>query len=299
MARRHRGKPVNGWVLLDKPVGLGSTPALNRVRRLFDAQKAGHAGTLDPLASGLLPIALGEATKVVARITESGKRYEFTIRWGEERDTDDADGQVVASSDTRPTRTALAAALEAYIGDIDQVPPRYSAVKVDGERAYALARDGEVVELAARQVHIEQIDIVEFSDGFDTARLALACGKGTYVRSLARDLGRDLGCFGHVAALRRTRVGPFDIERAISLDKLEDLGHKGALETALQPVAAALADIPALAVTGNEAERLRRGQEIRVPSSQAGTVCVLSSGNPVAVADLHEGVLRPLRVFNL
>lgn len=299
MGRRRRGNRVNGWVLLDKPVGLGSTQALNRVRRLFDAQKGGHAGTLDPLASGLLPLGLGEATKVITRITDAGKRYAFTIRWGAERDTDDAEGTVVATSQARPSRAALQAALAKYVGDIEQVPPRYSAVKVDGARAYALAREGEVVELAARVVHIARLDIVAFADGADEARMVMDCGKGTYVRSLARDLGRDLGCFGHVSALRRTRVGPFDVEQAISLDKLEELSHKGALETALQPVAAALADIPALAITGNEAERLRRGQEIRVPSSQTGTVCVLSSGNPVAVADLHEGVLRPLRVFNL
>ena len=299
MARRRRGQAVNGWVVLDKPAGIGSTPALNRVRRLFDAQKAGHAGTLDPLASGLLPIALGEATKVVSRITESGKRYEFAIRWGEERDTDDADGQVVATADARPARAALEAALARYVGDIAQVPPRYSAVKVDGERAYALARDGEEVALAAREVHVESLEIVEFSDGADEARLVMECGKGTYVRSLARDLGRDLGCFGYVCALRRTRVGPFDIASAISLDKLEDLSHKGALETALQPVAAALADIPALAITGNEAERLRSGQEIRVPSSLQGTVCAISSGRPIAMAQVQDGVLRPLRVFNL
>jgi tRNA pseudouridine55 synthase len=290
---------VNGWVLLDKPEGMLSTEALNRVRRLFDAAKAGHAGTLDPLASGLLPIALGEATKVIGCIVDAGKRYRFTIRWGEERDSDDADGAVVATSALRPTRAAVVQAMAAYLGDIQQAPPAFSAVKVDGERAYDLARGGEPVELAPRQVHVARFELLAFEDGGDLAEFELDCGKGTYVRSLARDLGRDLGCLGHVAALRRTRVGTFAIEAGISLDNLQALLHKGALETALHPVDAALADIPALAITGSEASRLRSGQVIRVPSSLQGTVCAKSSGRPIAMAHLEDGVLRPLRVFNL
>ncbi|MEQ9641282.1 MAG: tRNA pseudouridine(55) synthase TruB [Alphaproteobacteria bacterium] len=299
MGRRRKGKPITGWVLLDKPVGAVSTKALNKVRWLFGAAKAGHAGTLDPLASGMLPIALGEATKVIARVTDSSKTYHFTVRWGEQRDTDDAEGEVVASSDARPTRAALEAALENYLGDIEQVPPRYSAIKVDGERAYALARDGEHVELASRIVHVADLRLVAYEDGGDVAELALDCGKGTYVRALARDLGRDLGCFGHVASLRRTRVGPFRVEAAISLDNLEALMHKGALETALQPVDAGLADIPAVAITGTEADRLRSGQPIRVPSSLQGTVYAKTGGRPIAMAHLQDGELRPTRVFNL
>lgn len=299
MARRRKGKPINGWVLLDKPVGVVSTKALNKVRWLFGAAKAGHAGTLDPLASGMLPIALGEATKIIARVTDSSKSYRFTVRWGEERNTDDADGEIVQTSDARPTRAELEAALDAYIGDIEQVPPAFSAIKVDGERAYALARDGEAVELAARTVHVDDLRLLAFEDGGDVAELELDCGKGTYVRAIARDLGRDLGCFGHVQTLRRTRVGPFQVEAAISLDNLEALMHKGALETALQPVDAGLADIPAVAITGTEADRLRSGQPIRVPSSLQGTVYAKAGGRPIAMAHLQDGELRPTRVFNL
>ncbi len=299
MARRRKGKPINGWVLLDKPVGVVSTKALNKVRWLFGAAKAGHAGTLDPLASGMLPIALGEATKIIARVTDSSKSYRFTVRWGEERNTDDADGEIVRTSEARPTRAELEAALDVYIGDIEQVPPAFSAIKVDGERAYALARDGEAVELAARTVHVDDLRLLAFEDGGDVAELELDCGKGTYVRAIARDLGRDLGCFGHVQTLRRTRVGPFQVEAAISLDNLEALMHKGALETALQPVDAGLADIPAVAITGTEADRLRSGQPIRVPSSLQGTVYAKAGGRPIAMAHLQDGELRPTRVFNL
>lgn len=299
MAARRRGRPINGWIVLDKPADLTSARAVERVKRLLGAAKAGHAGTLDPLATGVLPVALGEATKVVGRIVDSRKRYHFTLRWGEERDTDDADGRPVETSTRRPSPAAVAAALAGFVGEIWQRPPAYSAVKVAGERAYELARSGRPAELAPRQVEIARFERLDTGRDPERAEFLVECGKGAYVRSLARDLGRALGCFAHVESLRRTRVGPFGEEAAISLDKLEDLLHKGALDDALHPVEAALADIPALIVTGSEAARLRSGQAVRVPSTKQGTVCAMAEGRPVALAHIEGGEVRPVRVFNL
>ena len=298
MARKRRGRPVHGWFIFDKPLGMTSTQAVAKVRRSFDAAKAGHAGTLDPLATGVLPIALGEATKAVAAAMDGAKAYRFTIRWGEERDTDDAEGQVVNESPERPSAAQIEAALHQFIGDIEQVPPAYSAIKVDGARAYDLARSGETVVLAARTIRIDDLRLCDCPD-VDHAVLEMHCGKGAYVRGVARDLGRVLECFGHVSELRRVRVGHFDESVAISLDKLEDMGHKEALDDLLLPVEAALADIPALAVTGPEAERLRFGQAIRVPHSVEGTVYATTDGRPVALAKIHAGEVKPVRVFNL
>lgn len=298
MARKRRGRPVHGWLILDKPLGMTSAQAVAKVRRRFDAAKAGHAGTLDPMASGVLPIAMGEATKVVSKAMDGAKAYRFTIRWGEECDTDDAEGQVIAESGRRPGWEDIEAALPRFTGEIEQVPPAYSAVKVDGARAYDLARGGEVPELAARLIRIDELHLIDCPDP-DHAVLEMICGKGAYVRGLARDLGRVLGCRGHVSELRRIRVGDFDESMAISLDNLEDLGHKEALDGLLLPVEAALADIPALAVTGPEAERLRFGQAIRVPHSVEGTVYATTDGRPVALAEIHAGEVRPVRVFNL
>ena len=298
MGRKRRGRPVHGWFIFDKPMGMTSTQAVAKVRRSFDAAKAGHAGTLDPLASGVLPIALGEATKVVARAMEGAKAYRFTIRWGEERDTDDSEGQVTGRSDSRPTAAQIEAALGQFIGEIEQVPPAFSAIKVDGARAYDLARGGEPPVLAARPIRIDELRLCGCPDS-DHAVLEMICGKGAYVRGVARDLGRVLGCLGHVSELRRSRVGHFDEGMAISLDKLDGMGHKEALDGLLLPVEAALADIPALAVTGPEAERLRFGQVIRVPHSVEGTVYATTDGRPVALAKIHAGEVRPVRVFNL
>jgi tRNA pseudouridine55 synthase len=298
MGRKRRGRPVHGWLIFDKPLGMTSTQAVARVRRAFDAAKAGHAGTLDPLATGILPIALGEATKVVSAVQDGAKAYRFTIRWGEERDTDDGEGQVVGQSDHRPTAAQIEAALPDFTGEIQQVPPSYSAIKVDGARAYDLARGGNLPILAPRPIRIDELRLLDCPDN-DHAEMEMICGKGAYVRGLARDLGRHLGCLGHVAKLRRARVGHFDESVAISLDKLEDMGHKGALDDLLLPVEAALADIPALAVTGPEAERLRFGQAIRVPHSVEGTVYATTDGKPVALAKIHAGEVRPVRVFNL
>lgn len=298
MAAR-RGRPIHGWIVLDKPAGLTSARAVEQVKRLLDAAKAGHAGTLDPLATGILPIALGEATKVVSRIVDSRKGYRFTLCWGEARDTDDADGRVVETSPARPDAAAVAAALPRFTGEIEQRPPDYSAIKVAGERAYDLARAGRPAALATRRVEIDRFERLDEGADPDRATFRVECGKGAYVRSLARDLGRRLGCFAYVESLRRTRVGPFGEDAAISLEMLRELLHKGALDDALHPVEAALADIPALVVTGSEAARLRSGQAVRVPSTKQGTVCAMAEGRPVALAHIEGGEVRPVRVFNL
>jgi tRNA pseudouridine55 synthase len=311
-----RGKPkqkkrdkrdVHGWVVLDKPVGMTSTHAVSVVKRLFSAKRCGHAGTLDPLASGALPIALGEATKTVPFVMDGRKLYRFTIRWGEERDTDDAEGRPVSASRERPSPEAVRAILPSYTGLIQQVPPRYSAIKIEGERAYDLARDGEKVELAARPVEICRLELVNVPDR-DHAVLEAECGKGTYVRSLARDLGRALGCFGHVSALRRAAVGPFNEETMILLEQLEALCHRAAsgevsLADTLMPIETALDDIPALAVSRADAARLQRGQAVLLRGRDApnfrGTIYVTASGQLLALAELDGGEIVPTRVFNL
>jgi tRNA pseudouridine55 synthase len=300
-------RDVHGWLVLDKPVGMTSTHAVSVVKRLFSAKRAGHAGTLDPLASGCLPIALGEATKTVPYVMDGRKLYQFTVRWGEERDTDDAEGRAIASSDQRPSPEAIRALLPSYTGTIQQVPPRYSAIKIDGERAYDLARDGEVVELEARPVEITRLELIATPDP-DHAVLHAECGKGTYVRSLARDMGRALGCFGHVSALRRVAVGPFGEKTMILLEQLEDVCHRAAaggasLADALMPVETALDDIPALAVSRADAARLQRGQAVLLRGRDApnfrGPVYATASGQLVALAELDHGEIVPKRVFNL
>jgi tRNA pseudouridine55 synthase len=298
---------VHGWIVLDKPVGMTSTHAVSVVKRLFNAKRAGHAGTLDPLASGALPIALGEATKTVPFVMDGRKLYRFTVRWGEERDTDDAEGRVCACSDQRPSAEAIRTLLPSFTGCIQQVPPRYSAIKIEGERAYDLAREGEVVELAARPVEIGRLELDSLLDP-DHALLATECGKGTYVRSLARDLGRALGCLGHVSALRRTAVGPFGEETMISLEQLEAVCHRAAagevnLADTFMPVETALDDIPALAVSRADAARLQRGQAVLLRGRDApnfrGTIYVTASGQLLALAELDRGEIVPKRVFNL
>jgi tRNA pseudouridine55 synthase len=300
-------RDVHGWLVLDKPVGMTSTHAVSVVKRLFSAKRAGHAGTLDPLASGALPIALGEATKTVPFVMDGRKLYQFTVRWGEERDTDDAEGKVTETSDQRPTADAIRALLPSYTGTIQQVPPRYSAIKIAGERAYDLARDGESVELAPRPVEITRLELVDAPDP-DHAVLHAECGKGTYVRSLARDMGRALGCFGHVSALRRVAVGPFGEETMILLEQLEAVCHRAAaggasLADALMPVETALDDIPALAVSRADAARLQRGQAVLLRGRDApnfrGPVYATESGHLVALGELDRGEIVPKRVFNL
>jgi tRNA pseudouridine55 synthase len=308
MARKRRGQPVHGWVLLDKPYGMTSTAAVAAVRRIFDANKAGHGGTLDPLATGVLPIALGEATKTVAFVMSGEKSYRFTLRWGEARSTDDAEGKVTATSDRRPSRAEIEAALPRFIGEIEQVPPAFSAIRIDGERAYDLARAGEAVALAARTVTIHDFRLLDEPDR-DHARFAVICGKGTYMRSLARDLALALGTVGHIAALRRTAVGRLGESRAISLESLKSLGHSAAASGQLLPVETVLDDIPALALTDAEALRLRSGQSVgllklsdreRLGLIKSGDlVCAMSGGKPVALARWDAGDLRPVRVLHI
>jgi tRNA pseudouridine55 synthase len=304
---KRQKRDVHGWLVLDKPVGMTSTHAVSVVKHLFAARRAGHAGTLDPLASGCLPIALGEATKTVPFVFDGRKTYRFTIRWGEERDTDDAEGRVVATSDKRPDRHAIEALLPRFTGTIDQVPPRFSAVKLDGERAYDLARDGEVVELAARTITVHRLELIEIPDP-SIVILTAECGKGTYIRSLARDLGRALGVFGHVASLRRSRVGPFGEADMIPLEQAQSLCHRAAageghLADALLPVETALDDIPALAVSPADAARLQRGQAVLMRGRDApivrGMVQVACSGQLLAIAEVEHGEIVPRRVFNL
>jgi tRNA pseudouridine55 synthase len=305
MSRKKRGQPVHGWLILDKPSGMTSTSAVNKLKWLFDAQKAGHAGTLDPLATGVLPIAFGEATKTMPFVMDGDKTYRFLVRWGVETNTDDAEGEAVATGDRRPSRAEIEALLPAFTGAIDQVPPAYSAVKIDGERAYKLAREGEEVAIEPRRVQIDELFIVDQPDA-DHTRFETRCGTGTYVRSLARDMGRRLGCYGHIAELRRTRVGSFGEDMSISLDKLEQLGHspagREALLAELLPVATALDDIPALAVDRNDAFRLKRGQSVLLRGADSpiikGPVYATLQGSLVAIGEIRRGELRPVRVFN-
>ncbi|WP_309645367.1 tRNA pseudouridine(55) synthase TruB [Phenylobacterium sp.] len=309
MARRKKGDAVSGWICLDKPYDLGSTSAVTRVRRIFNAQKAGHAGTLDPLATGILPIALGEATKTVAFLMDADKSYRFTIAWGTTTASFDREGSVTASSDVRPTRAAVEAALPEFIGEIQQVPPIYSAVKVDGERAYDLARAGEVVELTARTIQVHDLRVGRVIDE-DHIELEMDCGKGAYVRAVVRDLADRLGACGHVSALRRTRVGGFVEENAITLELLEDLGHKARCLEALLPVETALDDIPELAVTTEDAFKLKQGRPIVLVPRQVEalkarlnpgtrTVSAMADGVMVALCEMRAGKLEPSRVFHL
>ncbi len=316
MGRRRKGQAVSGWVVLDKPYDLGSTQAVSRVRRMFDAQKAGHAGTLDPLATGVLPIALGEATKTVPFLMDADKAYRFTVEWGVSTASFDREGTVTATSDVRPSPQAVAEALPAFVGVIQQTPPDYSAIKVDGERAYDLARAGVAMTLKPRAVVIHSAEVVQAPDA-DHVELAIECGKGVYVRALVRDLAERLGACAHVSALRRTRVGPFDEAQAISLETLENFLHKDAGSEAILPVETALDDIPALAVTTEDAFRLKQGRPIVLLPRQVETlrsrlslrtiggqdvsrvVLAMHDGQATALCEMRAGRLSPTRVFHL
>ncbi len=301
-APRPKKRDVHGWLILDKPVNETSTHAVSMVKRAFHAKKAGHAGTLDPLASGLLPIALGEATKTVPFVMEGQKAYRFTVTWGAETSTDDAEGEVVATSVARPSREAIEAILPRFTGVIMQVPPTFSAIKVDGERAYDLARDGEAVTLQPREVEIDALSVVAH-DG-DSTTFEAKCGKGTYVRAIARDMGRLLGCRGHVTALRRTRVGPFTEADATSMSALDAARREGLdVMPFLSPVEEALSDIPAVSVSRHDAGRLMRGQSCLLRGSEApveeDVVAVYCQGKLVAIGEIARGELHPRRVFHL
>jgi tRNA pseudouridine55 synthase len=303
-APRREKRDVHGWLVLDKPAGVTSTAAVAILKRLTRAKKAGHAGTLDPLASGILPIAFGEATKTVSYVMDGEKVYRFKVRWGIETDTDDSEGKPVAESAARPSRHDIETALPAFTGTIEQTPPRFSAIKVEGERAYDLARAGEDVSLAARPVEIHALRILETPDA-DHAVFEAECGKGTYVRAIARDLGRALGCLGHVCELRRTRVGSFGEDTAIPLDEVERLAgvSSDALLNAILPVASSLAAMPSVSVGPDDAQRIRMGQAVFLRGRDApileGTVAVSARGALIALADVEQGALKPKRIFHL
>ncbi len=301
MGRSRKGRDVSGWLLVDKPAGMTSTAVVNKVRWAFEAKKAGHAGTLDPDATGMLPIALGEATKTIAYLGEALKGYDFTARWGAATTTDDAEGAVIATSEGRPTEDQIRAALPQFIGDIRQVPPQFSAVKVDGERAYDIARGGETMELEARDLHVDALKLVAMPDAHH-AVLHFVCGSGGYVRAIARDLGESLGCLGHVLRLRRTWVGPFDVEDAVSMDRVEALARTPEIDALLKPVAMALCDLPELRATEAGAARLRNGNpgQVLPGAAEYGDMAWASfQDQPVAVGRLRGSELHPERVFNL
>ena len=305
--RKPRGRPLDGWLIIDKPPGMTSTDVVNRVKRAFDAQKAGHGGTLDPLATGVLPIAFGAATKTVPYVMDGTKLYRFTLRFGEARDTDDADGQTIETSEVRPSNERITAELPAFTGDIMQVPPIFSAIKVEGERAYDMAREGRAPVLEARPARVDRFALVERPDA-DSAVFEVASGKGVYMRSLARDLARACGTVGHITALRRLRVGPFLEAAAIPLDKLR--GAEDTLPASpdlLLPVMTALADIPALALTESEAAGLRQGQAIslvalmgRIPRAadpEGGLARAMAGDRVIGLCRLQDGLLRPERIL--
>jgi tRNA pseudouridine55 synthase len=319
MSRRgkKKGRPISGWVVLDKPVGMGSTDAVSKVKWLFQADKAGHAGTLDPLASGMLPIALGEATKTVPYVMDGAKVYRFTVAWGEERSTDDLEGPVTKTSDVRPSESDILALLPKYTGVIMQTPPQFSAIKIGGERAYDLAREGDMVDIPPREIEIGRLDLLEMTPQGNTV-FEVECGKGTYVRSLARDLGRDLGCFGHIAELRRSEVDPFTAEDLVTIEALEtarfgaprpegaepvdkSAGDFEALDQFLVETAAALECLPQVAVTDDAATRIRLGNAViirgRDAPLEAEEACATVRGRLVAIGAIEAGMFKPKRVF--
>jgi tRNA pseudouridine55 synthase len=297
---------IHGWVVFDKPYGMSSTQAVAKIRWLFNAEKAGHGGTLDPLATGLLPIALGEATKTVQWAMDGRKVYRFRVAWGSETTTDDLEGEISVRSNARPTKDSIEAILKDFTGEIMQAPPAFSAIKIDGERAYDLARAGEAPEMVQRPVVVEELRLVDGANP-DHADFEVVCGKGTYIRSLARDMGRKLGCLGHVSMLRRVSVGPLTETQMISLEKLEELSHKpdreGALKEALCSIETVLDGIPALAVMDQDAAKLRQGQKVLLRGSQAPVsakaVLVRHEGRPLGICEISQGALKTIRLFNL
>ncbi|WP_298968450.1 tRNA pseudouridine(55) synthase TruB [uncultured Roseobacter sp.] len=301
MGRRRNGREISGWLVVDKPAGLTSTAVVNKVRWALDAKKAGHAGTLDPDATGVLAVALGEATKTVPYITDALKAYEFTVRLGQATNTDDAEGEVIATSDLRPTDDEIKEVLSTFIGDIEQVPPQFSAVKIDGERAYKRARDGETMEIAARPLYVDSLLLIDRPDE-DHVTLELTCGKGGYVRSIARDLGNALGCYGHVRELRRIWSGPFEADDGITLEQIEEIARTPALDSHLRPVEEAFVDMAEVKATPEGATRLRNGNPGMVLAVDVdyGEECWASyDGQALAIGRYKSGELHPTRVLNI
>ena len=299
MARRRKGDKVDGWLVIDKPLGASSAKAVAIVKRIFNAQKVGHGGTLDPMATGILPIGLGEATKTMPYIVDATKAYDFTVKWGIATDSADAEGEITQSGGSIPEKSAIEAILPDFVGSIEQVPPAHSAIKVDGKRAYALARAGEDVQLKARVVEVQSLKLISHDAEAGESQFSVGCGKGTYVRSLGRDIATKLGTYGHLTALRRTRVGPFALDTAISLEKLEDLGHSARASDLLRSVTTALDDIPAIAVTALEAADIKLGRPIQQAEAKQGLCYLMDGDTPVAIAEVEGEMVRPLRVFNM
>jgi len=302
--RLKKGNPINGWLVIDKPLNIGSTDVVRAVRRILKPQKLGHGGTLDPLASGILPIGLGEATKTMPYIVDSTKVYEFEVTWGEERNTDDLEGEISNHTDKRPSIPEIEQIIPKFVGNILQIPPQFSAIKIDGQRAYKLARAGEKLEIPPREVNI--IDIKNTSNSLinnsilvDKSSFEMTCGKGTYVRSVARDMGQDLGVFGFVSKLRRVRVGPFGLKSAISLEILDELSHSAPARDYVLPVMTALDDILALAVTKAEAKLIRNGQPLHIPNSAEGQAMLTCDEVLIALVEIKDNIAKPFRVFNL
>lgn len=300
MGRRRKGRDISGWLVVDKPAGMTSTAVVNKVRWALDAKKAGHAGTLDPEATGVLAIAFGEATKTIPYVTEALKAYVFTVRLGQATNTDDAEGEVIAESTVRPSDDDIKDALLAFIGDIQQVPPQFSAVKIEGERAYKRARDGETTALAARPLYVDSLLLIDRPD-FDHVTLEMVCGKGGYVRSIARDLGEVLGCLGHVLQLRRTWSGPFDVEDGLSVEEIDAMAKTAALDARVKPLEVALADMVELKTTPEGAARLRNGNPglVLATDVEYGDTCWASyEGRAIAIGHYKSGELHPSRVLN-
>ena len=300
MGRQRKGRAVSGWVIVDKPAGIGSTTIVNKIRWAFQAQKAGHAGTLDPDATGLLAVALGEATKAIPYVMDALKSYEFTATWGASTTTDDAAGSVVETRDTRPTEDEIKAALPRYLGEIMQVPPAYSAVKVDGERAYDLAREGEELDLKARPLWMEELVLTDILDR-DTATFEMVCGKGGYVRSIARDLGRDLGCLAHVKTLRRLWSGPFDLQGAVTLEQIEALARTEAIDSLLRPIEDGLTDLPEVRLNETFVGKVRNGNHAPAVAQEAieydGECWASFNGEVVALGHYRGADFHPARVI--
>ncbi|WP_368345300.1 tRNA pseudouridine(55) synthase TruB [Pelagovum sp. HNIBRBA483] len=299
MARRRKGRNISGWLIVDKPAGITSTAVVNKVRWAFDAQKAGHAGTLDPDATGVLAVALGEATKTVPYVSECLKAYEFTVRFGQSTNTDDAEGEVIGESALRPSDDAIKSALGSFVGEIMQVPPIFSAVKVDGQRAYKMARDGHDLQLAARPLWVESLVLIDRPDE-DHARFELVCGKGGYVRSIARDLGGSLGCLGHVRELRRIWSGSFRADEAVDMETVDRLAKTSEIDSYLRPIQEGLQGLPEVIVAADNVQKLRNGNPARVIASSVGygDECWVShQGEPVAVGIYRSGEIHPNRVF--
>ncbi|GGF62906.1 tRNA pseudouridine synthase B [Terasakiella brassicae] len=297
MGRKKKGIPIHGWLIIDKPLEISSNNVVGKARWLTKAQKVGHGGTLDPLASGVLPLAFGEATKTVSFVMDGTKTYRFEVTWGETRTTDDAEGEISATCEKRPSKAEIEAILPAFLGAIEQIPPKFSAIKINGQRAYKLARADEDIEMTARTVQIDRLELIDMPDA-NRAVFEVDCGKGTYVRSLGRDIATKLGTLGYISVLRRTKVGPFDEKSAISLDFLEEIVHSDALSESLLAIETVLDDISALALSEEEARKIRQGMPLHRDLENTATLRLMYEDKLLALAKIEDGFVRPFRVFN-